>query len=166
VNGPNPSGSAGWVLAGASFGFDPPSGRTILGAVWLTADLAGTYAIGVWDVAALASGPVASVNYTSVQATMAVDEAEISCAGLLCAVAMNTPVSDSSLPTIWVLSAEGDGATWSAATPGSMLAVDVNVGVDAAGARTYYVGVAGCATESVCTKPGADAYLLRVGGAK
>ena len=170
VTGPNPSGSTGggqgWYLVSASFGYDPPSGRTILGAVWLTADLSGTYAIGVWDVAALASGPIASVNYTAVQSTMAVDEAEISCAGLLCAVAMNTPVSDASMPTIWVLSAEGDGATWSANTPGSMLSVDVNVGLGAAGARTYYVGVAGCATESVCTKPGADAYLLRVSGAQ
>ena len=32
----------GWYLVSASFGYDPPSGRTILGAVWLTADLTGT----------------------------------------------------------------------------------------------------------------------------
>lgn len=171
VTGPNPSGStgggAGWYLVGAAFGFDPASGRTIVGAVWLTADLTGTYAIGVWDVAKLAAGPVAAANYTSVQSTYAVDEAEISCAGLLCAVAMNTPEVDGALPTTIILSAEGDGAAWSAATPGSMLSVDVNVGTDgASGARTYFVGVAGCTTLGVCTKAGADAYLWRVAGAQ
>jgi len=76
-------------------------------------------------------------------------------------------VVDGTLPTTIILSAEGDGAAWSTATPGSMLSVDVNVGTDAAsGARTYYVGLAGCTTLGVCTKPGADAYLYRVSGAQ
>lgn len=169
ISGPNPSGSSGagqgWFMY-ANFGFDPVSSTTIFGAVWITADLTGTTAAGVWDVARLSAGPLASYNYTSSQDQIAIDEAEIACAGLLCAVALNALTVNGTLPTVVIMSAEGDGASWSTVTPGSMLSVDVNVGADASGAREYYVAAAGCSTPSVCSDQGADAYLWRVSGAK
>lgn len=162
VTGPLPaSGTSGtWFAAGASFSFDAASGKTLFAALWLPDSLVGATSFGVWDVANLGAGPLANFTQNGDTNNMAVDSAEVACAGLLCAAAMMTPRANGTVPTLAVLAGDGSGGVWTAVSPGSQLAVDVRAVPGQAG--SYYVATAGCDTRSVCTKAGADAYLWQV----
>jgi hypothetical protein len=165
VTGPLPPGGAPgstWFVAGAAFSFDAASGKTLFAALWLPDSLTGATSFAVWDAANLAAGPLANFTQAGDTNNMAVDSAEVACAGLLCAAAMMTPTggANGTVPTLAVLAGDGSGGVWTAVSPGSQLAVDVRAA--ASGGGTYYVATAGCDTRSVCTKAGADAYLWRV----
>jgi len=67
-------------------------------------------------------------------------------------------VNNTAQPTTVVLSPTSSTPIFEAASEGSMDAVSIL----RADSKTYYVLAAGCSTRSVCTAPGADAFMWRV----
>ena len=155
--GPASVGVSGWYLVQAKLTFDPMSATTFVTLAWssMTLDAA---AVTMYDVDALAGGPVAS--YATPVSTGAMDSSGcvIACLERLC-VAGFYPGSGVAQPTVLLLDASAAGPVWNTTTSGSV--IDVSI-APAEVPETYFFSSSGCTTPSICTDVGAEAYVWAV----
>lgn len=149
-----PQGS--WYLLEADISFDPAADKWYVGLAYQSTDL-DRAAFFIYDAAdfrdnaAVASyiSPVNNNGYDCSGIT-------ITCYASLCAAAKWQGDGEPTLLLLDAHAAPGAGPVWNASTPGSMLSVSLAAGPDPS---SVFLGAAGCSTHSVCTDPGADAFL-------
>lgn len=169
-------GGSIWILANCAFGQFTPSGaaslKTIVGCGWYSKALDGDIRLAVYDVSNLSAGPIAQYSNPGPSNDKAFDGIEASCAGALCAVAMQTQAAGTAHKPPTLVMFDGTLAAGSKAAPffnyttvGTMNGVGVSAGTDATtGQTTYYVGIGGCTTVAGCDTAGAEAFLFQVTG--
>jgi hypothetical protein len=143
----------GWYLSSAELSFDPFTGSTFLGAVWVDGGLL-TSCVGMFNVNS-PGGAVASY-LSPINSALAVDGGAVSCYQRLCAAVLWSGDEPGTQPTVVVLSASDPAPVWNFTSPGSMLSATLAPGPDP---DSLYLAAAGCSTVGVCTGPGGDSYL-------
>jgi len=146
-----------WYLLEADVSFDPDADKWYVGLAYQATDLTRA-AFLIYDAAnftddAAVTAYVSPVNNNGFDCS----GITIACTASLCAAAKWQGDGE---PTLLLLDAHAPGGlVWNASTPGSMLSVSFAAGPDP---TRLYLGAAGCSTQSVCSDPGADAFLYEL----
>ena len=156
IDGPKIAGIL-WYFISASLSFDPMTGVTFATLAWSSTSL-NAAAVVMYNVDALASGPVASYHTPVSTGDMDSSGVAIACFERLCACGFY-PGSGVAQPTFLLLDASAKAPVWNTTTAGSVLDVAIAPG---AVPETYYVSAAGCTTPSICTDKGAEAFVWGV----